>query len=122
AAGSAYSNILTTVVGEAFMPSGSPLGANFSGAPPGASGLGMSSNARGGIVSQAPGQPWRAWTKGRITGTTGDDLTPAGSVDWQHITVVTGSDYRVAPGLLIGGFGGYETFRYTRSDIAGKLT
>jgi outer membrane autotransporter protein len=110
AAGASYTSFIQGAIGEA-LSGGSVASSSPFVAP---SGLGM-----GGPGSRRP--PWRAWTRARVSGTTGDEPAPGANIDWQHVTVAAGTDYLVAPGMVVGAFTGFEDFRYTRSDILGRL-
>lgn len=130
AAVGAYSNILSSVVGEAFTTPNVSQQPTFnldaSGMFEGASALGMSPGAldwQGQRSRTLQGFPMRVWARSRLIGTGGENsLASLGEIDWRLLMVVSGADFRMAPDLIVGTFGGYETFRYSRNDIAGKLS
>lgn len=121
AGGRSYADMLQVAAGEGLSGAVAASGTTSTSgtmSPP-AFGLGMGRATH----PQSRPSPWRVWAQNRTSGAEGDsDAGSMSRIDWQHATFAAGADYRIAPNLLLGVFGGYESFRYSRNDLAGKLT
>jgi hypothetical protein len=113
-AGSAYSGMIGDAISSG-IAGGSPA-QSTSGTPPGASGLGMGERREADVVSGRRAR-LMPWVNGRFS-ESGDD----NNVDWQHKTIAGGASYAVAPGLIVGAFGGYEKLDFDqKSNVSGRL-
>lgn len=113
-AGSAYAAMIGDAIssGMAGANGGPGQPPSTGGLPPGASGLGMGE----GHSADALRSPLMPWVNGRFS-ESGDD----GNIDWQHTVVAAGASYALAPGLIVGAFGGYERLDFDQKDISGAL-
>lgn len=114
AAGSAYSSIIQDAIGAGIAHRGGTSVSPPGGVPAGASGLGMGEDRR--MSGPQPSSRLTPWINGRFS-----ESIDGGDVDWQHKTVAAGASYTLAPGLIVGGFGGYEKLDFDQDAIAGKL-
>ena len=77
-----------------------------------------------GMVTKAPSRAlvpdrrWSLWVNVRGSGFDRDD---ANSFDGTQVNVTGGFGYKLTPDLLVGLFGGYETFDYDMRALAGKF-
>lgn len=113
-AGSAVSGMIGNAISGNFA-GGSPAPSTSS-VPPGASGLGIGERGEADVVSGRRAR-LMPWVNGRFSESANDS-----SIDWQHTAVAAGATYAVAPGLIVGAFGGYEKLDFDqKGDAAGKL-
>ncbi len=66
-----------------------------------------------------PTRDWSLWADARGSGFDRDDAFGTGG---GQINLTAGLGRKLTPNLLIGVFGGYETFDYTMDSIGGKVT
>ena len=70
-------------------------------------------------VGEQDSQKWRLWAK--IHNTAWNAKPEKADIEGNQINVLAGVGYRLTPNLIIGAFGGYETFDYTSAPLNGRL-
>jgi hypothetical protein len=114
-AGSAISGMIGNAISSGISNTGGAPLPSTGGIPSGASGLGMGERREADVASSRRAR-LTPWVNGRFSESANDS-----SIDWQHTAVAAGATYAVAPGLIVGAFGGYEKLDFDQKDIAGKL-
>jgi uncharacterized repeat protein (TIGR01451 family) len=127
--GAAFARAVDSAVSEGFKgsksvvsQSGNALRINFA-----AEGEKRTTNAfdalayagKGSVATPTPEKVWLPWME--IGGSNWNTSAAAGDIRGDHINTILGTSYKLSPNLLVGAFGGYETFDYTSHVLDGRV-
>ncbi len=135
-AGTTSGQVITDAVGgaidNAFSGGGSPTSGgtngfalNFAATPPrsgaeaAADALAYAGDETGPLADPAPMRDWSLWADVRGSGfSRGDAFATKGG----QVNLTAGLGRKLTPDLLIGLFGGYETYHYKTDSVGGRMT